>query len=191
MILLPASRVRFPNAPQELDRTHHESQGLSHVLRLAVRAGALAIVWWILTGGDASSWVVGAPAVLASAAASIALRRPEPWRISPSGAARFLPYFAWHTLAGSVDVARRALDPGLPISPSFERYLIRLPGSGPSRVLFVNVVSLLPGTLSADLDGDELTVHGLTDGAETLDRVRALEDRIAAVFGHELNGGDR
>lgn len=164
---------------------------VSSVPRLVVRAAVLAAVWWTLTGGDAGSWVIGAPAVLAAAVTSVALGRPARWRVSPAGVARFLPFFAWHALTGSIDVAYRALNPRLPIAPSFERYGIRLPDEGPSRVLFVNVVSLLPGTLSADLEGDALTVHGLTGATDTIDRVKALEIRIAAIFDCDLSEGDR
>jgi len=164
---------------------------VSPVPRLVVRAAVLAFLWWILTGGDAGSWVIGAPAVLAATVTSVALGRPERWRVSPAGVARFLPFFAWHALTGSIDVAYRALHPRLPIAPSFEHYEIRLPDEGPSRVLFVNVVSLLPGTLSADLEGDALTVHGLIGGTGTIDRVRALEVRIAAIFDCDLSEGDR
>ena len=53
-------------------------------------------------------------------------------------------------LKGGVYVAWRAFDPRMPITPELIEYPLRLPPGLP-RVILVNMVSLLPGTLSAEL----------------------------------------
>jgi multicomponent Na+:H+ antiporter subunit E len=50
------------------------------------------------------------------------------------------------------------MHPQLPIDPQLIQYEFRLP-TGTARTFFMNVVNLLPGTLSADRGNDVLTVH--------------------------------
>jgi multicomponent Na+:H+ antiporter subunit E len=151
------------------------------------RGLALATFWLLLTGGDPGGLAPGV--VVVTAAAWLAGRlspsgtRRSAGRRRASGLARFVPYFLWHSLRGGADVAWRALHPRLPLAPRFETYGIRL-SEGTSRVFFVNVVSLLPGTLSAELEGAELRVHVIGGGgAPVAHRLGALEERVAHVFG--------
>jgi multicomponent Na+:H+ antiporter subunit E len=55
--------------------------------------------------------------------------------------------------ARGLDVAWRALHPALPIEPQFQRFRLHLP-EGQPRTLMVSVLSLMPGTLSAELEDD-------------------------------------
>jgi multicomponent Na+:H+ antiporter subunit E len=82
-------------------------------------------------------------------------------------------------------VAGRILRPQMPLNPGFRRYPMRLRGR-PARLLFLNSVSLLPGTLSADLDGDVLQVHALDSTADIDAELRALEAKSARVYREEL-----
>lgn len=71
--------------------------------------------------------------------------------------------------------------PGLRIAPARIHYDMTLP-DGLARVVFMNTVSLLPGTLSAAIEGDRLSVHVLDthlDHAAELDR---LERTIGRIF---------
>jgi multicomponent Na+:H+ antiporter subunit E len=58
------------------------------------------------------------------------------------------------------DVARRALDPRLPLRPGLVAYPARLRG-GPARNAFACYTSLLPGTLTVADDGGTLLYHCL------------------------------
>jgi multicomponent Na+:H+ antiporter subunit E len=95
---------------------------------------------------------------------------------------RFIPFFLWQSLSSSVDVARRALSPELPLNPRFLAYHLRLP-AGSARVFFVNVVSLLPGALSVELQDEQLVVHVLDSKAAVLDELQSLEEAVATLFG--------
>jgi multicomponent Na+:H+ antiporter subunit E len=53
-------------------------------------------------------------------------------------------------------------------------------------VALANVISMLPGTLSADLDEDGVVVHALDTRQDLHAMVRDLEPRIAAVFSVRL-----
>ncbi len=95
--------------------------------------------------------------------------------------AQFVPLFFWESFKGGIDVARRVVGPRLDVEPGFFDYRLEL--TLPSaRVFFVDVVSLLPGTLSADMHGDTLRVHALDRSVDTAGELRRLECHVAAIF---------
>lgn len=146
------------------------------LMRLAVFAAA----WWAVTEGSAASLAIGVPAVLGALLLSMRLRPSQV--IRPAGLLRFLPMFLWRSLAGGVDVAARALAPQLPLKPTLVEYRTSLKAGLP-RVTFANVISLLPGTLSADLNDDVLCLHVLFDAAADPQELRRLEAAVAGLFG--------
>ena len=151
--------------------------------KFVFRAVVFALLWWILTAGAMSSWLIGAPVVLCAVLASGALLPGVSW--SMSGLVRFVPFFLWRSLYGGVDVARRALHPRLPISPGLLDYRWRLPPGLP-RVFMANTVSLLPGTLSAELDEAYLRVHVLDETGAFASELQVVEARVAKLFGLSL-----
>lgn len=149
-----------------------------------------AIMWWVLTDSTAGSWWIGVPAVACATFVSVAL-------IPSSGIVwreviGFVPFFLWHSLKGGVDVARRAFHPRMPIAPELIDYPLRLPPGLP-RVILVNIVSLLPGTLSVTLDVQILKIHVLDSRGDVMSEVEALEYRVARMCGALLmtsHGGE-
>jgi multicomponent Na+:H+ antiporter subunit E len=86
-----------------------------------------------------------------------------------------------------MDVAKRALHPRLPISPGMHDHRWRLPPGLP-QVFMANTVSLLPGTLSAELDEKYLRVHILDQTGAFASKLPVIEARVATVFGLNLVG---
>lgn len=159
------------------------------VRRGTPRAAALAGLWVLLSRGDASSWIVGVPAIAAATAVSLCLLPASTWTVRWRGVARFVPYFVWHSLRGGFDVARRALHPQLPLSPILVEYTLRLP-PGPARVFLACTNSLLPGTLSAELHDERLVVHALSGSRDAVrSAVHELEARVADLFAVALEPG--
>ena len=157
---------------------------------VASRGLLFSLVWWILTDGDVQSWWVGVPAVSFAVIASIALLPPVPlvWR----ELLKFTPFFLWRSLQGGADVAWRAFHPGMPIVPAVIDYPLRLPPGLP-RVILANIVSLLPGTLSASLEGQVLKVHVLDSRGDFMAELMALEHHVARMCGASLatsHGGE-
>ncbi len=151
--------------------------------RLFFRTGLFALLWWMLTEGAMNSWLVGVPVVVFAALVSDALLPGVSWSLT--GMVRFVPFFLWHSLRGGVDVAGRALHPRLPISPGLLDYRWRLPPGLP-RVIMANTVSLLPGTLSAELDEEHLRVHVLDETGAFASELKEIEARVARLFGLDL-----
>ena len=151
------------------------------VRQAVVRVVGLVAVWWILAGSEQEAWIVGIPTVFVATVISFRLLPIATWRWSLGGAARFVPYFVYCSTTGGVDVTRRALDPRLPLTPGLLHYRLRLP-AGTARVFLANVISLLPGTLSADIRGDTLVVHVLDTTLPILRRLQRLESIVASLF---------
>lgn len=151
--------------------------------RFGFRTLLFALLWWILTEGAIDSWLLGAPVVVFAALASEALLPRLSWSLL--AIVRFVPFFLWRSLYGGVDVARRALHPRLPISPGLIDHRWRLPPGLP-RVFMANTVSLLPGTLSAELDEEHLRVHVLDQTSTFASELTVIEARVARLFGLNL-----
>jgi multicomponent Na+:H+ antiporter subunit E len=159
-----------------------QGNGLRWIARVLSRSITFGFLWWVLGGNDPLWWWVGLPAVGLAVMVSLAFS-PAPCRLrwSPGGLALFVPFFFIQSLRGGLDVARRALHPRLPLNPSLVRYPLRLEET-PAQVFMANVVSLLPGTLSADLEGSVLIVHALDTGLPVAEQLHALESRVAHLF---------
>jgi multisubunit Na+/H+ antiporter MnhE subunit len=144
----------------------------------------LGAIWLGLTGGEARALVIGLPvvslAVMAAEAAEGGRYLPALWRL-PGFAVRFgaeIAVSAW-------DVTRRVLARDPAFRPGLMRYRVRLQGEG-ARAAFMNAVTLTPGTLSAGLAGDALTVHALDPSPAVTQSLLRLEARIAGLYGEAL-----
>lgn len=143
----------------------------------------MSFLWWALTDGNTASLWVGVPFAAAAAVFWCFLSGPVHIRIP--ALARFFIFFAWQSLLAGTDVALRVMRPGLPIDPAMISLPFRLP-EGPSRFFLVGAMNLLPGTLSVKVAGDMIEIHVLDKRGPVLDKVRLLENRVAAVFGHAI-----
>ncbi len=155
-----------------------------HLRSGCLRAVLFALIWWILTDGAMDSWLIGTPAILFATLVSVVLLPPFSWSLL--GVVRFVPFFLWRSLCGGVDVAGRALHPRLPISSGLFEHQWRLPPGLP-RVFMANIVSLLPGTLSAELGADYLQVHVLDEQKDFFSELDKVEQRVAAIFAISLS----
>lgn len=148
---------------------------------LALTGGALALLWGGLTGWDPAGWVFGLPAVAAATALAFRFPPGPAWRLSLPGALRFAGWFALASVRGSLDVAARALAWRMPLAPGFRSYRTDLP-PGPARLVFVNAITLLPGTLSAEIAGPRVEVHMLDTGLDLDAELAPLEARVRDLF---------
>lgn len=161
------------------------STRLTSVHAVLGRGTLFAVFWWALSDGRPGSWGVGGVSVALSTWASLYLLPPVETCISRIGLLRFLAFFVMESLRGGAQVAGFALRPRMGLKPAFHEVTLRLP-QGMSRVLLANTLSLLPGTLSVELDGDRLCLHVLDDTAPTEAGVRIAEARIAHMLGLAL-----
>ena len=151
----------------------------------AAYAAIWSLLWWLISEGDPASWLVGFPTVLAAAGVSLWLAPVSAWQWKIRGVIPFAWYFGRASLEGGVDVAWRALHPRLPIAPGMIEYRTRLP-QGTARVFFANALSLCPGTVSALMRDDRLTIHVLDLRQPVIARLGDLEQTVAVLFGAVL-----
>jgi multicomponent Na+:H+ antiporter subunit E len=154
-------------------------------LRVApLRLVGFTFLWWVLSEGVLTDWPLVLLFALLATASSLLLLPPGSFRLRPLGLVRFVPYFLWQSLLGGLDVARRALSPALPLAPGFIEVPLGLKGEA-AQAFFVWTVSLLPGTAGAELLGGSLKVHVLDVGQNNLEKLRALERKVAGLFAEE------
>lgn len=146
------------------------------------RAPILAFLWWVLAEGRLEAWGLGAIAVAAATWASLHLLPPSRRRLAIGGFLGFAGFFLWNSLRGGAQVAWMALRlrPGL--RPALLELELALPAGTP-RVLMLNTLGLMPGTLGVSLDGERLKLHVLDERLPVAAEARALEAHIARLFG--------
>lgn len=146
------------------------------------RGTAFALVWWVLAEGRPDSWGVGAVSAAAALAASLDLAPPLAARVSPTGLLGFAGFFLTQSVKGGVQVAVRAFRPRMDLAPALVDVPVTLP-EGLPRVLLVNTLNLLPGTVCVRLEGDRLRLHVLDARQPVAGAVRETEARIARMLG--------
>ena len=149
---------------------------------LTQRAALFALLWWILAEGRLDGWWLGAVGIAAATWASLRLAPPGPRRIRAVPLLRFLAFFVWNSLRGGAQVAFMALRPRPGLAPALLEFELALP-PGAARVLMLNALSLMPGTLGVALDVARLRLHVLDARLPVAAEARALETRIAQLFG--------
>jgi multicomponent Na+:H+ antiporter subunit E len=140
-----------------------------------------AIIWWILTAGKSDSWVVGVPTVIISVFVSMALTNQSrnSWRIL--SIMQFITFFAKASVRGGFDVARRVFHPRLPLNPDLVDYQLTLKNQS-ARILMANIISLLPGTLSVELQDKQIKVHVLDKNQDVNSELQAVESAVGALL---------
>lgn len=163
-----------------MTRVVHAKQ---RIARAVLGRGVLfAGLWWVLAGGRADSWGVGGVSVILALAASLALLPPAKGRFSPLGLAAFVGFFLVQSVKGGIQVAAMALRPQLDLAPAMLDLPMALP-PGLARVMLVNTLNLLPGTLSVCIEGDRLRLHVLDRRLPIVEELRAVEAAIARIQG--------
>ena len=143
-------------------------------------------MWFALTGADLSSWLIGVPAVVISTALSLILAPPSQNSLSLCGVLHFIPFFLYQSFRGGLDVLRRALSSQQLLDPGLVSYITLLPEGWP-RIFFVNTISLLPGTLSTELHGNQIIIHTLDRGLPIWANIQNLEYHVAALIPTSAN----
>ncbi len=165
-------------------------QRLSSIL---IAIGPLWLLWIALTGStDPEELVAGG--IIAVLVALLAGGEPfspaslkifQPRRFAYALA--YIPYMIWAIIMSNFDVARRVIDPKLPIRPGIVTVKTNLK-TPVGRLALANSITLTPGTLTVDICGDELCIHWIDvrhediEGA-TREIVEGFEKYLEVIFG--------
>ena len=142
--------------------------------------------WVVLIGPDPVDLAAGLVTVAAATWASLRLSPPGNRRLRYVALARLAWRFIQQSISGGWDVARRALDPRLPLRPGLIAYPTRL-APGPARNAFCAFTSALPGTLPAGVDERGALVYHCLDVEQPVAAQLAIDE---ALFTSALGGAD-
>lgn len=159
---------------------------MSRLPTLVLRWLVLSLVWWALTDADASGLVFGVAVSLLVAWISLVLFPPSRYLIRLQALPGFALFFLNRSLLAAIDVSRRLLSPSLPVTSGYLRAELSLPEGVPRWVL-ANTLSLLPGTLSVTLKGNEIELHCLDLTQPVRKDLEYTQTRVAALFGLTLD----
>jgi len=97
--------------------------------------------------------------------------------------------FLQDSLVAGADVARRALDPKLPLRPGFVLHTVGLP-PGAARNMFTTLMSLLPGTVPTGSDErGRILIHCLDVEQPVAAQLAAAEALFVRVVGEARGDG--
>jgi multicomponent Na+:H+ antiporter subunit E len=96
------------------------------------------------------------------------LLQPRRWFF----AVLYLPYFVYYVVKANLDVMVRVLHPDVPIRPGIVKVSTSLQ-TDIAKTFLANSISLTPGTLTLDVDGQDLYVHWLNIDTDDPDRRQA------------------
>lgn len=146
---------------------------------------------WILMSGHYDAFHMGTGAVCALVVVAVNLRlnkfffiRDDLCRCAPIRIRRlfiYIPWLLWQIVIASLQVAAVVLNPKLPANPSFVRFRTRLPNIA-SRVILANSITLTPGTITVELEGDEFLVHSLIDASHSSIMDGTLPGQVARLY---------
>jgi len=88
----------------------------------------------------------------------------------------YVPYFFYYCMKANLDVAVRVIHPDVPIRPGIVKVRTTL-NSEMAKTFLANSITLTPGTLTIDIDGQDFYVHWIN--IDTDDAVR----RTAEICG--------
>lgn len=72
----------------------------------------------------------------------------------------YIFWLAWQIVVSGIQVAKVILSPSLPIKPRMVKFNVDLP-SAHAKMILGNSITLTPGTLTVDINGDEFIVHAI------------------------------
>jgi multicomponent Na+:H+ antiporter subunit E len=148
------------------------------------RAAWFLIFWFVLAGADPADLPAGVVAVIAATWTSLRLLPARRTRRSVAALARLALRFFYQSVVAGLDVARRALDPRLPLRPGFVAYPVRFP-PGTARNAFTTLTSLLPGTVPAGEESGELVYHCLDVDRPVVAQLAAEEAALSRALRHD------
>ena len=153
---------------------------------------ACLLTWILLTGTLAADElllgsIVSLVVVFASGPRLALLSGLRLVPLAPLHMLRYLGYFFTQLALSNFDVARRVISPNLPINPGLVEVRTGLT-SDLGRMLLANSITLTPGTLTVEAEGDRMLIHWIDcpAGSDLESATRAIsagfEQRISTFL---------
>jgi multicomponent Na+:H+ antiporter subunit E len=149
-----------------------------------IRWALFLALWIALMGIAPKDLIVGALTAIAATWVSLRLLPPASQQVHLGRLCLFLPHFLWQSVCSAWDVARRALDPQLPLRTGIIQYPISY-APGFLRNTFASITSLLPGSVPCGESADTLEYHTLDTEQPVAEQLSAEQQALATVLVHK------
>jgi multicomponent Na+:H+ antiporter subunit E len=147
---------------------------------------------WMLLFWSPDLWVIVAGALVALIASALLVD------VFPDGLEKalnpvrwfyfliYLPYFFYFCIKANIDVSLRVIHPDVPIRPGIVKVHTTLE-SEMAKTFLANSITLTPGTLTVDIDGQDLFIHWINISVEdparrTKEIVGRFEPLLRRIF---------
>jgi multicomponent Na+:H+ antiporter subunit E len=148
--------------------------------------------WFLLSDGDISSLFIGVVFIPLSVYVSVKLSEitdnaNSTFCINITKVPKFIGFFLYQSIKGGTDTAMRVFSTDMKLQPEFIQYSIKhLPAGSPMN-LFMNVVSLLPGSVSVIREPSSVLVHVLSVTSNSLEEIYACECAICELYSLDMS----
>lgn len=148
--------------------------------------GASLVAFWLLLSGYFTEPLLlslGAVSVVFTVWIALRIDRHDGERVRMRVDVAILRYWTWllaEIFKSNVDVAKLILAPKLALSPRMVR-VKATQATDMGVVIYANSITLTPGTVTVDIDGDELVVHAITQGMADGLTGGDMGDRVTAL----------
>jgi multicomponent Na+:H+ antiporter subunit E len=148
--------------------------------------------WFLLSSGDIASLIVGVVFIPMSVYVSAKLSEKtdlanHAFYINIAKVPKFTWFFLYQSIKGGTDTAVRVFSFEMKLQPEFIHYSIKhLPAGSPMN-LFMNVVSLLPGSVSVIREPTSVLVHVLAVTKSSLEDIYECELAICDLYSLDIS----
>lgn len=94
----------------------------------------------------------------------------------------YWPWLGWQIVLANFDVAKRILSPSMKLAPEIVR-LTSTQHSDLGKVIYANSITLTPGTVTIDIEGDQFLVHGIARNVVEDLEDGAMDRRVSNMEG--------
>lgn len=144
----------------------------------ALKRGLMFLAIWmvLMPSLKPADLAFGALATFCATWTSLHLLPREAGHLRMRALLAVVPHFLWQSVLAGVDVARRALSPGMPMNSGFVSCAVGFP-RGLARNEFASIMSLLPGSVPVGETEGAIVYHCL-DVSEPLALHMAEEEQL-------------
>lgn len=102
----------------------------------------------------------------------------------------YMPWYfiwlIWQIIVSGIEVAKILLSPSLPIKTSMVRFKVNYPNPH-AKMILGNSITLTPGTLTVDINGDEFIVHAISPASFEGIASDKMPKQVLKLFTNEMH----
>ena len=155
-------------------------------MKYSLSLGCILFIIWLLWSGY-FTWLLIGIGLLSSVLVVFLARRMDvldeegvPLQLGLRPFIYYTPWLLKEIALSNIEVARMILHPKLPIHPKVID-VRATQAADLGRVILANSITLTPGTVSMEMAGDRITVHGIAPPEAEEDMVGEMNRRVTAL----------